>query len=57
MWPSDWIRSAARVNRGSAYAMTGDLERAIADYRHAIDMDPEHPKVYESVPLVTHSSA
>jgi tetratricopeptide (TPR) repeat protein len=27
--------------------MTGDLEKAVADYRHAIDMDPEHPRVYE----------
>jgi tetratricopeptide (TPR) repeat protein len=27
--------------------MSGDLERAVADYRHAIELEPHHPRVYE----------
>jgi tetratricopeptide (TPR) repeat protein len=37
------LHSAAYVLRGRAYAMKGDVDRAIADYTEAIRIDPKAP--------------
>jgi tetratricopeptide (TPR) repeat protein len=36
-------------NRGSAYQVKGDLDRAIADYTMAIEIDPKYAAAYASL--------
>ena len=40
--------AAAYNNRGFAYYLKGDAERAIADYTRAIELRPNYPKAYNS---------
>jgi tetratricopeptide (TPR) repeat protein len=37
----------AYLSRADAYAMSGDLERAIADYSKAIELAPDNPTAYD----------
>ena len=41
-------RPEAYNNRGFAYYLKGDAERAIADYTRAIALRPNYPKAYNS---------
>jgi tetratricopeptide (TPR) repeat protein len=41
-------RRAAYVNRGVAYADSGELDRAIADYTEALKIDPTHLTAYRN---------
>jgi tetratricopeptide (TPR) repeat protein len=39
-------RARAYTNRGAAYLAKGELDRAIADYNHAIELDPKFAIAY-----------
>jgi hypothetical protein len=37
------VRAGAFLNRGTSYEAEGDRERAIADYRSAVEIDDNQP--------------
>jgi tetratricopeptide (TPR) repeat protein len=46
------LRAVAYLNRGAAHAQQGQLDRAIADYREAIGLDPNYAVAFYNRSLV-----